>query len=192
MPTQQEFIRLLQTRDIEQVVREFVLEGETYIFRASPPAYRSFKERLAGSLGCRAENIRIVGSGKFGFSLAPHKYGQVFSPRSDIDVVVVDETMFDGAWIELVRAGPTTRALSAVLRGHFDEHRRNNVFWGFIEPGKLMGLTTCYRFWFPAFQNIGSMSQIFGRVVKGRLYRTWEHAVQYHVSGAREILALSS
>lgn len=191
MPTHEEFAELLRSGDIEKVVREYVFDGEVYIFRSKPAAYDSFRARLGSALGCGPEDVKLVGSAKLGFSLDPDNYGRAFSARSDLDVVVVSPPMFDQAWIELVKAGPTTRALSLSTQDSFKQHRRNNLFWGYIEPANLRGAATCYRIWFPAFQNVGSMPQIFGRVVEGRLYRTWDHAIQYHVAGARKVLARS-
>jgi len=189
MPTKEEFTDLLRSRDIEEIVRGYLFEGETHIFRSKPSAYVSFRARLGSALGCSPEDVKLVGSAKLGFSLDPDNYGKAFSARSDLDVVVVSAAMFDQAWIELVKAGPTTKALSYSVRNFFREHRRNKVFWGYIEPSNLRGAVTCYKIWFPAFQDVGAMPEIFGRVVEGRLYRTWDHAIQYHVAGARKILA---
>ena len=191
MPTKEEFIELLRSRDIEAVVREYLFDGDTHVFRTKPAAYGSFRARLGAALGCGQDDVKLVGSAKLGFSLDPYNYGQPFSIRSDLDVVIVNAAMFDGAWIELVKAGPTTKALSPGVQGYFQEHRKNNVFWGYMEPANLRGAVTCYRVWFPAFQNVGFMPEILGRVVEGRLYRTWDHAIQYHVAGARKILAAS-
>jgi hypothetical protein len=69
------------------------------------------------------------------------------------------------------------------------DHRKNHVFWGYLEPYNLKSALSTYRTWFPMFASLGLFRSAAGRSVKARVYRTWEHARTYHRYGIRLLAA---
>lgn len=157
---------------------------------ASDADYKKVQDQLATAFSSDSDNIVLVGSGRFGFSLAPHKFGKPFDSRSDLDLLMVDEVLFDKAWLELVRYDFKSLSFNVDIVNALKEHRYNHVFWGFLEPYRLKNALSFYsRVWFPAFAGLGLLRGTAGRTVKARLYRTWEHARAYHRYSLRAVLA---
>jgi hypothetical protein len=79
----------------EIVVRLWLTEGLPSIFRASPATYEDIRGWLGRRLGIHAKQITIVGSARLGYSLAPApRFGQPFHPKSDLDLSVVSDELF--------------------------------------------------------------------------------------------------
>jgi hypothetical protein len=141
-----------------------------------------------------------VGSAKLGFSLNPDSFPRQFLDESDIDVVVVDEPAFDQVWLTMVR-WLYPRRIGGRLSGaekRWTHDRKENLFWGWFIPDEiryeglafpsvLESLRDLSTSWFNAFQSLSEHPEFAARVVSGRLYRTWEHALLYHMDGLRQI-----
>jgi hypothetical protein len=100
------------------------------------------------------QNLTIIGSGKTGFSLSPHKFGAVFCDESDIDVVVVSEEIFDALWLELLRF-PRYRLkqLREWERDRIEDHE-HEIFWGRIWPHHLLAVSSRAKRWIRAFRSV--------------------------------------
>jgi hypothetical protein len=80
--------------------------------------WTAFRQAIMGGVDGLAEaDIRVVGSARHGFSMRPRNHLRAFTDESDIDVVVVNETLFDWLWIALLIAAypdcPPTPELAA-------------------------------------------------------------------------------
>jgi hypothetical protein len=72
---------------------------------AAPDKWAAFRKKLTGGVdGLSPGDIRVVGSGRHGFSMKPRAGFKVFDDDSDIDVAVVNETVFDQVWLALLVA----------------------------------------------------------------------------------------
>jgi hypothetical protein len=187
------------SRDVVEVTHDFVLSGPVYAFLRRPSDMDLLRSHLVSRLGVAAEKIVVVGSAKTGFSLAPESFPRAFNIRSDIDVVVVDPTLFDTYWA-ICLEWYYPRRIETLPQADYDwlKRRRSDVFWGRFEPHYMRyeGLTvsevlrplrTLTTKWFNAFRSLSTYGQFRGRDIKGRLYRTWEHATAYHADGLRQI-----
>jgi hypothetical protein len=201
MPIQlKALITELQTKDHAQVVRDHLLTGDPHVFSTTPSLYFDLKAFLASQLSVPPEDVRIIGSAMMGYSLSPDSYGRAFLPSSDVDVVVVDSRWFDTIWDLLLdwrypwhlRKWPPRDHEWAVARledficGSCTPHRiRYRGLKGdhLIEP-----LRDISNKWFDTLKSLGNQPGLRGREYNGRLYRTWDHAIRYHVYGLREIL----
>ena len=77
-------------------LRLWMAEGTPYAFRDSPMLYQVSREWLASELGISPRNVTVIGSGRMGFSLAPHPdFGRLFSEESDLDYSIISDTWFD-------------------------------------------------------------------------------------------------
>ncbi len=197
-PTVDEFQALLAGEDIEEVVREYVFGGEPFIFEGSSEGYETFMSTLSAALEVERACITIVGSAKTGYSLSPDSFGRAFSERSDVDVIVVDEGLFDLVWKSLLKWHYPWKYRLAGAEKNWATRRMEDVYWGHITlnrirretwplRGQLSELRDLAATWFEAFQGLGRQQQLTQFDFSGRLYRTWDHASRYHVDSLRRV-----
>jgi hypothetical protein len=194
-----EFKSLLLSADVRDVVQQQIFEGPVHVFRQRPGDLHVLRQHLALHLHLAAEGIVVVGSAKAGFSLSPDNFPRPFSVKSDIDIVVVDEALFDTYWaICLEYYYP--RRTQRLPRPDFEwlQQRKGDVFWGRFEPHYmryeglsfpevLRPLRDLSSAWFNAFRSLSTYEQFRGRDISGRLYRSWNQALAYHADGLRQI-----
>src|ERR1043165_278494 len=67
--------------------------------------YSMWKQSVAAAARIREDQVFLMGSAVTGFSMAPLKFGRVFSvtatlerPASDLDIVVVNSRLFHECW----------------------------------------------------------------------------------------------
>jgi hypothetical protein len=198
-----EFRQMLVNRPLEEIVREIIFagipfEGIPYVFRNAPERLQTLREHLSQSLGVAQENIIVVGSALIGFSLSPDTFPRGFSRESDIDVVVVDDRLFDAVWTTILKWNYPRRYRLHGLDWQWVRGRVDNLYWGWLVPDRirydglslpevLRPLRDLSTLWFNTFRGLSQYPEFAARNVSGRLYRTWEHALLYHVEGLRQI-----
>lgn len=176
-PSKEAFVKLLGTLRHAEIVEKYLLVEETpFAFRDKKKGYEFLLKHLGTALGVGVDAITVVGSGRIGFSLSPFKFGRPFSKRSDLDIAVIDSRLFDTAWLDMVGLGSKFARLDRDVQNWVNEHRSNNVYWGYVEPGKLRGAVACHQIWFPTFAGLAQYEYFADRLISGRLYRTWDHA----------------
>jgi hypothetical protein len=116
----------------------------------------------------------------------------MFRDTSDIDLLIVSSTLFDELWISLLSAAYPRKSVAENLGGWL-ERKRNEVYTGYLNPSdikldaKIYGaparpVLALRTKWFTAL-NEASQFPIRGfEAIKGRLYRTWQHAKLYHLN----------
>ncbi len=199
-PTADEFKTILLSMPLLEVVRTHVLQGLPYVFRDNPESLKVLNQHLCGALPLKTDDIRVVGSARTGFSLSPDNFPRQFSDGSDIDVLVVDEALFDTVWLTMLRWHYPRRIVG--LPDTADKRwvgvRKTELYWGWFVPNHirynglslpkiLAPIRDMSTAWFNAFQNLSRHPTFAGRTVSGRLYRTWDHATLYHADGLRQI-----
>ncbi len=201
-PTAAAFLEILTNTALEVVVRDFIFEGTPFVFRDEPELLNTLQRELANALQVVPNNIVIVGSAKIGFSLSPDNFPRNFSDESDIDVVVVDESLFDRMWRGILTWHyPRRRTGLAGAELSWMRGRRRDIYSGWFRPDKirygglmfpevLTPVRDLSTQWFNAFQALSLLPEYAHRSVSGRLYRTWDHALFYHMDGLRQIKAL--
>lgn len=103
----------MDSRDRLWFLRLWATEGIPYAFREGPALYEAARGWIAEKTGVPAKNITLFGSARFGYSLSPRKYGHAFSSASDLDFVVISESLFREVeaafhrWEDDVSAGRT-------------------------------------------------------------------------------------
>ena len=198
-PSVDEFRRALLTRPLDEVVREYIFEGLPYVFRDTPGLMQALRSHLSNDLGISAESTIVIGSAKIGFSLSPDTVFRQFSDESDIDVLVVDERIFDDIW-KIVLKWHYPRRIRGLggMDGSWGRRRRRDLYWGWFVPDKikyeglsfpevLKPLRDISTVWFNAFRSLSRFPEFSRRNITGRLYRTWDHALLYHADGLRQI-----
>jgi len=199
LPSADEFKQIILERPLEQLVEEYLFDGEVYAFRELPEASSVLEKHLCSKLRLKSIDWAVVGSAKLGFSLAPDKFLQPFTDYSDSDVVVVNKGLFDTVWHSVLRWHYPRRGEDLPKPdGDWMRDRRQNVYWGWFlpdelhypgiyRPSTLEPIGRLSTSWFAAFQSLSQFPEFSGRTFNGRLYRTWDFARLYHINGLRRI-----
>jgi hypothetical protein len=183
---------------LSELVDEYVFSEQPFAFLGQPDALPTLRRHLSSRLALNENNIVIVGSAQVGFSLSPDSFFRPFSEDSDIDVLVVDEQLFDRIWAAILRWHYPRRAWLDGSDWEWARLRQKELYWGWFTPNKIRfnGLTLpdmlkpvrdLSTSWFNAFRSLSQYREFSRRDVSGRLYRTWQHARLYHESGLFEI-----
>jgi len=163
-----------------------------YVFEPKPATWNTFRDLLVSSFNVVRTDIRVVGSGRFGFSLKPGQNLKSFDETSDIDVIVVNAVLFDELWLALLSAAYPRPPFTTYLGGWLGR-RRSEVYTGWLTPleikldAKIVGkkakpvLDFNFR-WFNTFKAASRHPPRRHEDINARLYRTWEHAELYHVN----------
>jgi hypothetical protein len=204
-PTADDFAQLLLSRPLSETVQEHVFQGLPFVFRQTPRTLDVLKRHLVSELGLSPSDILVVGSARTGFSLNPDNFPRQFSGTSDIDVVIVDEDLFDKIWTTLLIWNYPRRLLKAGrIDGDWIYQRRKDIYWGWFRPDQirfeglsfpdaLQPIRDLSTRWFNAFRGLSQYSEhaeLTHREVSGRLYRTWNHAHLYHEEGLRSLRSI--
>lgn len=185
-------------KPLEEIVKDHLFSGEAHVFRQRPADFQLLRNHLASRLAITPDNITVIGSAKTGFSLSPHNFPRAFADNSDIDVLVVDERLFDAVWHCLLAWNYPRRHTLGGSDWAWLKRRREELYWGWFVPDRirfdglslphfLKPLRNISTAWFNAFRGLGLLPPFAGRDVSGRLYRSWKHATHYHVEGLRQI-----
>ena len=141
------------------------------------------------ALKCRDQISAWLAALAWGSALTPDKFGAPFSERSDVDVIVVSEELFDHSWVDMLtnRRKPWL-SLKRITRTYVNEHReRFHIYNGFIYPSLVAEALTIGESWTTTFNGLSRIPPLSSRSIGGRLYRTWEHARQYHRRGLEQV-----
>jgi hypothetical protein len=160
--------------------------------------WTGFRQELVnGVAGLSIGDIRIVGSARFGFSMKPRNRLRAFTEDSDIDVVVVNEAIFDHVWISLLVAAYPRLAANREI-GNWNVPGREELFAGWLTPTAIRmdwtiigargaPLSQFKREWFNALKLAAGHSTKPHHDIQGRLYRTWRHAELYHLHSVAQL-----
>ncbi len=193
-----EFTEILFNFPLERVVQDYLFEGTPYVFRERPEDLNILYNHLLSKLNFSERNITIVGSAKIGFSLSPDSFPRRFTDQSDIDVLIVNEYLFDRVWTIMLEWNYPRRFRLVNADWQWSKKRRDELYWGWFVPDKirfeglsfpsvLKPLREISTSWFNAFRSLSQYPELADRNISGRLYRTWNYALFYHVDSFRQL-----
>jgi hypothetical protein len=90
-----ERFHLLPKYEQESYIRHFTICNLPYIFKEKPLLFERIKEYLSRELSVDSSEVILIGSAKTGFSVSENNYGRPFSPESDFDFSVINESLFE-------------------------------------------------------------------------------------------------
>lgn len=188
----EEFRDLAQQQNDAQLLDPCLRDERTpYVFQTKPETWDAFRGELVSRLGVSRNDIRVIGSGRFGFSMKPGKNLKSFADTSDIDVIVVNSNLFDQLWLALLDAAYPRPPVTEMIGGWLGR-RRNELYTGWLTPleikldirifgGKARRVLDFNAQWFNALKQASRYPPRRHEDVTGRLYRTWQHADLYHL-----------
>jgi hypothetical protein len=199
LPTLADFEARLLSASPAILARDFLLDEQTYVFRAKPELYDRLRELLAKGISVQPNRIRLVGSGKTGFSMKPRVFPRAFSADSDLDIAVIDQDSFELIWTTLlVWSYPRRNRSLPAVDYRWLRDRQNDIYWGWMYPTKIRyaGLSLPAELkpmrdlsatWFNAFQSVGRDSDLAKWPLRARLYRSEDQFLAYHADGIRQL-----
>jgi len=191
--TSEEFRDLLQRHSELQLLDSCLHDDRApYVFEPRPETWDTFRDELVSGLGVSRADIRVVGSGRFGFSMKPGHSLKAFGDTSDIDVVIVNADLFDRLWLALLEAAYPRAPITNKLGGWLGR-RRNELYTGWLTPleirldSKIVGarakpVADFNSRWFNTLKQAARYPPRRHEDITSRLYRTWRHAELYHLS----------
>jgi hypothetical protein len=169
----------LLTRDVYDIVKELILGNEPICFNGDKEKVKLLLESISTGLDLNPKCIEIVGSAKLGFSLNPFRLGQAFSDKSDIDVLVVSNDIFDTAWKDLLKLDFSYHKLKVKDRDFLNECYET-IHRGYVSPDKLPIISDFRKFWWGVFDKISNQRVFEYRKIRGRLFKSWDFAEKYY------------
>lgn len=191
--TSAEFLDLVQQQSDLQLLNPCLRDDRTpYVFQPNPETWDTFRDELVSGLDVSSADIRVVGSGRFGFSMKPYFNLKSFDDTSDIDVVIVNPDLFDQLWVALLDAAYPRSPITEKFGGWL-QRRKNELYTGWLTPleikldSKFFGpkarpVLDFNTRWFNALKKASRHPPRRHEDVTGRLYRTWQHAEFYHLN----------
>ncbi|MDU8502446.1 hypothetical protein RYB01_25125 [Pseudomonas syringae] len=127
-------------------------EGIPHVFMSSPAVYQQLRSELSRKLHVGVKDISVVGSSRVGYSLADHKFGRKFGDGSDLDLCVVNSSLFETVksdtenFIAHVKSGFTTSENAKTRKNWNDscECLPDNILKGFIDVKKVPAIQGKY------------------------------------------------
>lgn len=190
--TADEFRRMVgESTDDELLGTCFREDLTPFVFEPMPDAWREFRNEVGQQIGVAPADMRVVGSGRLGFSLKPGRNLRAFTPTSDVDLVIVSPDVFDNLWYRLLRAAYPRRPVPSQVGGWLRDRQRE-LYTGWLSPlevrldqrifgAKAQPILEFNSTWFNALKRAGRHVPIRHEDINGRLYRTWHHADMYHL-----------
>jgi hypothetical protein len=190
--TSDEFRQLLPTRtDIELLGLCLSDDFTPYVFGSRNDVWGDFRGEIAGELGIPPVDIRVIGSARLGFSLKPGTNLRSYGDTSDVDLIVVNASLFDYVWVALLEAA-YPRPPATQLVGGWLQKRRDEIYTGWITPleirldrrifgSKAEPVVSFSSRWFNMLKRASRFIIRRHEDVTGRLYRTLDHAKLYHL-----------
>ena len=192
-PTKEELLAQINARPLHDVVQEHIFDGESWAFRETPADGHLLISHLQARLSLPPGDIVIVGSAKLGYSISPDTFGRAFSEFSDIDVIVIDHGRFEEIWKVLLdwRYPWHLRKWASIEKIWGIERLEQFIcgwcmpseikYHGLASPRLLRPLRELSANWFDSFKSLSRFPPLASRNVNSRLYRSWDHAMRYHV-----------
>ncbi len=139
----------------------------------APWAYQVFRELIAEAAGVAPKEVSIVGSLRAGFSLSPAKFGVPPHSNSDLDALVVSESLFSQVSEKLLSGGVGPKV-------DLERVRKQADTYGFVDtkhfatlkrPEVVAKMHSC-------FIRLKHLSRLAFNPNRSdvRIYRSWQHA----------------
>lgn len=172
-------------------VQKFIFHGVPHIFEGRENDYFEFRNRIANKFGVGFHEVFIVGSAKLGFSY--HK-GTVFNYDSDIDVVIVNERLFEEFYFKITdyqyqldRQYETVDLRELKTYTHFLRY----LVKGWMRPDKLptsFQVNLLKTEWFDFFESISyGNSEVGNYKVSAGLFKNYEYLEKYYKRSVEDL-----
>lgn len=146
--------------------------------------YADFRAAISDTVGVSEDDVRLVGSARFGLSMSPTKGVRPFNDQSDLDVVIVSSDLFNEVWDEF-------RATYYNGYTWVKSRHSGDVFRRFLYLLREGSYETDYLK--RTARRLDGMARTvvlrtgLSRDLKYRIYEDWDAAIDYHAHGVRKL-----
>jgi hypothetical protein len=148
--------------------------------------YADLKMQVASAVDINPNNVAVVGSAKYGFSMSPLKGYRPFDVQSsDIDIVIVAGDLFETVWREM---------REAIYNDYtqLKQHHAYEIIMRFIVLKSSSRYHTTYlRQTARAIEALTKSLNMSTRLdipFKYRVYASWKDVEMYHVKGINSLI----
>jgi hypothetical protein len=187
MITKGDFINFLKDQNIteQEIVQRCITHGTSYVFSEDDDKYFELKKIIANQFNLNPENVIMIGSAKLGFSIVPFKLWKSFDEESDIDMVIISESIFDEFWHDLYDFNLELMNRTVEEQTRFDKFL-NYFFKGWLRPDLFPFSYPKKNKWFDFFRNI-SYGEFGKRKITGAIFRNLYFYENYHIRNLKNI-----
>ena len=171
-------------------LRKHMFHGLPIVFDNRETDYFDFRQLISEKFNIGFQEVFIVGSGKLGFSYIK---GTEFSYESDIDVVIMNEKLFEKYYLNICdyqyqldkfKKIPTEKELTMY-----------NKFLQYLVKGWMRPDLLPYSFqadamksdWFEFFKSISyGKCNIGNYKISGGLFKNYQYLEKYHMNGIEQ------
>lgn len=138
----------LKKYSTSELVQKKLIFGDCQVLDSE--RYFHLRLKIAKQFSVHPNEVLVVGSAKLGFSIAPKKKYRHFGDSSDIDVVIVSDTLFSSVWASVYSFWRDKVIWEA------EADFKKYLFRGWIRPDKLPPSTkfNFSRDWWEFFREI--------------------------------------
>lgn len=195
MITKQELLENIENANSDseylRIVRKYLIHGIPYVFKDRPNQYYDFREQIASHWHVGFQEVLILGSAKLGYSY--HK-NSVFSDESDIDVAIVNQSLFESFYLEIRNFQYRIESGLETLTYH--EKTEYNRFLSYmikgwmrpdILPVKITGELSKDE-WFNYFRSISYSNNLAGNYkVSAGLFKSFGYMEYYYTNSIKKL-----
>ena len=185
-----QFRDTLRALEPQEFCRRHLFSADAWIFSDASlglkGTYADFRKTIGDIVNEPETNVAIVGSSKFGFSMNPNSAYAPFHSDSDVDIVIISQSLFMSIWLAYREA--YYNGYSNVIRFHSRNVFRNFVVVPAIEYQEFK--TVYLRKIWLKMQKMKRDLQVHHRIsieINFRIYSTWTDAEAYHSSGLKRL-----
>lgn len=182
----------LKTHGSKFVFNQFLMNEDVYVLRerykeSAACVYHDIKVAASDALDVQVKNVAIVGSAKTGYSLTPGRNYSPFSEESDLDLVIVSDSLFRELWesyLDYVNSS-TGQSYAPVAKNvfrHFISIKAEDVRGDQLEY---------FSHWIGRVDKLRQTFQLKFKLpseINYRVYDAWKYVEQYHVAGLNALI----
>lgn len=166
-------------------IEKNLVHGIPHVFNGNEGNYYNFREKIANKYSVKINDIFIVGSSKLGFSYAK---GTEFSLESDIDVVIVNEKLYEYYQQAICDYQyQIDRLKKNITFGELEQYNRFLGYFikGWMRPDLLpssFDIEPLRDNWFQYFKSLSyGKSEVGNYKVSAGLFKNLEYFKKYHL-----------
>jgi hypothetical protein len=176
--TIEELKKELSLKGLSNVVNEKILSSKPVWLKEKESIIYQVKEKISKELNIHLKDIEIVGSAKIGISLSEERYGREFYKKSDVDIAIISENLFNEAWHQLLNLDFKYYKLTESQRQNLNS-AYETIHRGFISPDRLPASSFKEKWW-KVFNELSNKPLYEYRNIRGRLFKNWFFAEKYY------------
>ncbi|WP_312753404.1 hypothetical protein [Rummeliibacillus suwonensis] len=171
-------------------IRKYFFHGTPYVFNNRENEYFDFRNKISKQFNISFHEVFIVGSAKFGFSYIKKTE---FSYESDIDIVLVNENLFDYYFEKICdyqyEIDRNNKSITQDEKNKYERFLRYLVK-GWMRPDLLplsFQVDLLKKDWFEFFYSMSyGKSEVGNYKVAGGLYRNYTYLEKYYKRGIED------